>query len=314
MSLKNLVRKAKKSQVNTSQATVETDKPAFASLEYNLPFITPPDADILTLLEGFADTIKQNGNQLKEADKKAFILAFYRLAFSQEARAKGCFHPSEISTETNLCHRKLYFQKGEVKKDATYVNFTSDNRMMRLVDLGTMVHLYMQENLARGGVLIDYEVDVDAPEYGIKGKMDGKVEFVGTDDYGVYYDPEIMALEVKTINDYGFRALRKPKPEHIKQASIYGYFLGLKRIVFVYYNKNNSDLKIFVEDVDIDYVEGFKVLASSIIKSFNKNMRLHRTSDVAKHKDIPKKVCRSRTSTRAMECPFADYCFKHQSD
>lgn len=314
MSLKDLVKKAKRSQVGEQQPEQAAGvSPAFINLDYNLPHSAFSDNDILTLLEGFSATIRQGGNQIDSTTKKKLILAFYRLAFLQEPRAKGCFHPSEIATEPNLCHRKMYFQRGGVKNDATYVNFTSDNRMMRLVDLGTIMHLYIQENLQRAGVLLDFEVDVDAPRYGIKGKMDGKVEFSGVDDYGIFYAPEIMALEIKTINDYGFKSLRKPKPEHIKQASIYAYFLGLKRIVFLYYNKNTSAQKIYVVDVDTEYVEGVKILARGVIKSFNKNTRLNRTLDVAKHKDIPKKVCRTRTSVRAMDCPFADYCFKHKS-
>ena len=184
MSLKNLVNKAKKSQINIGDKAV-TDKPAFASINYNLPFITPPPNEILNIFQTFTDLINKQGGTLTNKDKKALILTFYRLALSQDPRAGVCFHPSEISTETNICQRKMYFQKGSVKKDATFVNFTSDNRMMRLVDLGTLMHLYIQENLDRAGVLLDFEVEIDAPEYGIMGKMDGKVEFVGKEDYGV---------------------------------------------------------------------------------------------------------------------------------
>lgn len=311
MSLKNLVNKAKKSTLQPQNKAVDDSRIAFAGVTYDLPFRTPKDEDLLKLLEGMTETIKKSGNNLTGEQKKALLLSFYRLAFSQDARAGGVFHPSEIATQTNICHRKLYFQKGRVPTDATYVNFTSDNRMMRLCDLGTMMHLYVQENLERVGILKDFEVDVDAPAYGIKGKMDGLVEFVGTDDYGMYYEPQEMALEIKTINSYGFKWLRSPKPEHIKQASIYGHFLGLKKIVFVYYDKNTSELKIFVEPVDDEYVEGFKVLASNIIKIWNTNIRKHRTKKVIDHENIPKKVCKNRTTNRAMECAFADFCFKH---
>jgi len=184
---------------------------------------------------------------------------------------------------------------------------------MRLVDLGTLLHLYTQENLERSGILTDFETIVHSEEYGIKGKMDGLISFVGYDDYGQYYDKEIMGLEFKSINEFGFKALRRPKPEHLKQASIYGYFSNLKRMVFLYYNKNNSELKIYVENVDVAYVESFKLLGGSIVKAYDKNRRKHRTTDVEKHVDIPKKVCRNRTVVRAMECAFADYCFKHKT-
>jgi len=314
MSLKNLVNKVRKSQIKSNTPLDKfDDQKAFSGLDYNLHLKSPTDAELLSLLEGFTSIIKSNPNGLTDKQKKAFILAFYRLAFAQESRAKGVFHPSEIAQEDNMCRRKMYFQLGRVPVDATYVNFTSDNRMMRLVDLGTLVHLYIQENLDRLGVLKDFEVPVSSPKYGIEGKMDGIIEFIGNDDYGKYYDAEDMVLEIKTINDYGFKALRRPKPEHIRQASIYGYFLGLKRICFVYYNKNNSDLKIYVVDIDFAYVEDFKLLAKGVIQNYNGELRSTRTKDVSKHVNIPKKVCRNRTSKRAMECAFADYCFKHQS-
>lgn len=310
MSLKDLVKLVKKGTIQQANTATNNTRTATIALDYDIQHRTPKEADLLLMLEQMADIIRQSGT-LKEADKKRFILTFFRLAFSQDARATGCFHPSEISTEDTLCHRKMYYQKGNVRKDATYVNFTADNRMMRLVDLGTMLHLYIQENLDRLGVLKDFEVPVDAPQFGISGKMDGIIEFVGNDDLGVYYDLEDMVLEVKSINDYGFTSLRKAKPEHLKQASIYGGLLGLKRICFLYYNKNTSAHKIFVHDVDFKYLEGFKETAGSIIQLFNNNVRKLRTNDVKLHDGlIPKRICQNRTTKRAMDCAFADYCFK----
>jgi len=247
-----------------------------------------------------------------ETDKKRLILAFYRLAFSQDARAKGVFHPSEISTETQVCERKMYFQKAEVSQDATYVSFTADNRMMRLCDLGTMVHLYVQDNLDRSGILKDFEVPVSAPDLGIEGKADGLFDFYGLDDLGNFYEPEEMVLEVKTINDYAFKYLRKAKDEHLKQASIYGAILNKKRICFLYYNKNTSEHKTFVQEVDFKYFEWFKELASGVIKLYNSNVRQTRSKDVNLHNAIPTRICHDRTNQRAMSCAFADYCFKLQ--
>ena len=312
-SLKNLVNKAKSmNHMGGVPKEEEAEKTAFSfiNLPYNIPHRMPEAGQIEAILTA---TIEDLRTGKKEA-KKRLILTAFRLAFSQDARATGVFHPSEISTEEVLCHRKLYFQKGHVKKDATYVNFTADNRMMRLVDLGTLLHLYVQENLERLGVLKDFEVEVDFPEYGIMGKADGAVDFAGLDDLGKFYPLEEMILEVKSINEFGFKSLRKAKPEHIRQASIYGGLLGYERIVFVYYNKNTSDYKIYVHDVDSAYVENFKELASGLIKRFNANVRSARSADVKKHTDIPTRVCHSRTVDRAMNCPFADYCFKHKCD
>lgn len=307
MSLKNLLKRVDNMKNSRGQAgTVEAEK-SMINIIYDAEHRTPPEEQIKDMLLDLVDKITKEG--LTENILKKLILTSYRLAYSKESRATGCFHPSEISTETTICQRKLYFQKGRVPYDATYVKFTSDNRMQRLVDLGTLVHLYIQENLERAGVLKDFETPVDAPAYGIKGNTDGIVEFSGVDDLNNFYLPEDMILEVKTINEYGFKALRKPKPEHIKQASIYGSFLGLKKICFLYYNKNTSDLKIYVTDIDFKYVEDFKQIAGSIINQFNQNVKKHRSSNVDNHFDIPAKLCKSRSNDRAMNCQFANYCF-----
>lgn len=311
MSLKNLVGKIKKGGLSLSSTAEKLgdSKTPTARLEYDVEFTTLDKLTMTAILETMLDSIKrETGADISDPIKKSMLLKFYRLAFSQDARLGGHFHPSEISLESSPCRRKMYFQKASLKKDATFVPFTSDNKMQRLCDLGTMVHLYIQENLMRKGVLKDFEVSVLAPEYGIAGKMDGVIEFYGEDDLGKFYDAEDMVLEVKTINDYGFNALRYPKTEHIKQASIYGGILGYKRICFLYYNKNTSALKFFVAPVDEEYVENFKELASGIIKEYNSQVRKTRSNDLNLH-SLPKKICPNRTCQRAVDCAYVDSCF-----
>lgn len=245
-----------------------------------------------------------------KVDRKKIILECYRIAFSQEPRAVGCFHPSEISTDPNPCMRKMYFQKASIPRDKSFIPFTADNRMQRLVDLGSLVHLFIQENLDRVKLLEDFETVVSKPEFGIAGKTDGIVEFSGFDDLGAFFKPTRAILEIKTINDNGYRQLRKPKPEHIKQASIYGNSLGLKFILFLYYNKNNSDIKLYMHPVDEKYAEWFEELGGSIVTLYNSNVRISRSHDITKHQDVPMKLCQNRAVERAINCPFADYCFK----
>lgn len=315
MSLKNLLGAVNNKIGGKSGAQViaSSGVPLFKGLDYGLTTKQPDQTELKAILSGILDTINQNeltGSEMTDKQKKAFLLTFYRLAFAQESRGSGCFHPSEISTETILCHRKMYYQKGRVKKDPTYVPFTADNRMQRLCDLGTMKHLYVQENLDRLGILIEMESPVEDEAIGILGKADGEIKFCGEDDLGIFYD-EDMLLEVKTINEYGFKALRKPKPEHVRQASLYGGVLKYNKICFLYYNKNTSEHKVFVAPVDQEYFEDFCIIAKGIVDLYNSNKRLARSTDIDMHTNIPKRACSSITVQRAMECQFRDTCFKN---
>lgn len=275
---------------------------------YGLPSIKETGAELAAILRKFADLLE--AGQITDADKKAMILTFYRLAFMPDERAKGVFHPSQIALENSHCRRKLYYERADVKYDKTFRHFTEDNRMMRLVDLGTLVHLYVQENLKKHLILKDFEVKVNRPDCGIIGKTDGVVTFFGNDDLGNYYDPEDMILEIKTINDRGFEGLKVPKLEHVKQASIYGHLLGYKRICFIYYNKNTSAMKIMVRDIMVSYVEDFMLIAQDVIALYNKNCRVTRTTDIKQHQ-VYDRVCSNIACDRARECPYAGYCFKN---
>ena len=312
MSLKNLVKQCSNATVGRSNnlptgiSEVTHDVPAFLSLEYDIAHRCSEEG-MRQLLKAILEDL-EGLQTIPKPLKKGYLLAFFRLAFSQDARAKGCFHPSEISTEPNPCLRKMYFQKANVPHDAGHVNFTVDNKMMRLVDLGTMAHLYIQENLDRLGVLVDFEVEVSSEEFGIEGKADGIIRFFGKDSLGKFYELEDMVLEVKTINDFGFKSLRMAKPDHLKQASIYGGILGYKRICFLYYNKNTSELKVFVHEVDNNYLDWFKDLAGNIINLYKLNTRRSRTTDVRKH-ELPMRMCSNRAVDRACNCAYADFCF-----
>ena len=306
MSLKRLIERTKGIDIQDVREDGNYHKP-FKNLQYNLPQYQDPNPT-----ENHAKNPLKIANLPTIEPKKLAIFDHYKKAFLQEKRRLGVFHPSEVSSDATPCMRKMYFDYAQVPVDVTFVKFTADNRMQRLVDLGTLVHLYVQYSLYQQGILEDFECDVVDEARGIAGSMDGAVSFYGEDDLGKVYQPEKMALEIKTINDFGFRALRYPKVEHIRQASIYATILKYKRICFVYYNKNTSELKIYVVDVDSDYVNNFFSFAESVIALYNKNTRICRTSDVSMHTELPSKVCQNRTSPRAKDCKFADFCFKHK--
>jgi hypothetical protein len=188
---------------------------------------------------------KESLEKLSQIEKISFLkLELFRLAFAEEGRDTSGFHPSEISYEEKKCHRKMYYDLYGLASDVAYIKDV-DDRLQRIFDLGTMVHLYIQTSLYYEGLLEEAEVAVYDKRTNIVGHADGIVK--QKDD--VF--PDLLAgeramLEIKTINSYGFNGnkyragLTEPKIEHIKQASIYADILGLDKIVFIYYNKDNS--------------------------------------------------------------------------
>lgn len=238
---------------------------------------------------------------VKEGHKDA-PMKLFELAFTEEPRAKGAFHPSEIAGEDKLCYRKMYYQYAKLPPDSNYVDAAqADNKLLRLFDLGSMVHLYLQYNLWRMGLLEEAEAAVVSEEFGVSGKTDGII----------VYEGERMVLEIKTITTFGFAKLTKPYEKHINQASIYAHFKGLSKILFIYYDKNTSDMKYFIEEVNVKFVAKFKREAEPVIKKYNTNLRKTRSADVTKHTVGFDRICSSQATERAMGCPFASFCFKN---
>jgi CRISPR/Cas system-associated exonuclease Cas4 (RecB family) len=233
---------------------------------------------------------------------------FFQAAFKPPKRSVGVFSPSELSVETPICPRKMYFRRAKVAHDPGVVNFAeADNRMMRIVDLGTMIHMYIQVNLMRAGMLIAREVPVESARYGIKGSCDGLVYFEGTDTNKRAFKGEIP-LEIKSINLNGYSSLKTAKPEHLRQASIYSDLLGYDQTLFLYYCKDNSEMKLYVVDNDHTFLDMFYDLAETIVQHHQAQLRKTRTNDITRH-ELPPRICGTYNCERAVNCPYGKTCF-----
>lgn len=111
-------------------------------------------------------------------------------------------------------------------------------------------------------------------------------------------------LEVKSINEAGFTGKRGPlpKPEHITQASIYGWLMGVSHIVFVYVCKNQvSRWKEFVVPVD----------PVAVADAQNKIMLVRRARETGEPSPAAR-YCPSAQDERAKRCPAVERCFGHR--
>lgn len=215
----------------------------------------------------------------KNIDLFAKFFELYEAFYAAPSRGFG-FHPSSLSDE---CPRKLFYEMSEM--EGTHKKSTISAELQVTFDIGTMLHTYLQFKLWKAGLLTDCEVEINTPE-GIIGKGDGML----------WFKEEDILLEIKSINDRGFTKLVEPMKKHQDQASLYADALGVKKILYLYINKNTSQFKDYTLAPVKKYVDEQKAKCVFVNAS-------------VKTKKAPERVCLNVISEKALSCPFADICF-----
>ena len=118
-------------------------------------------------------------------------------------------------SQAGKCQRANFYMRTQVENDGSV-----DPRTQRIFDNGTYTHERLQSYMLDMGLLICDEVPLINEQYNIQGHTDGIL------DIG---NGEIAVLEIKSINDRGFTALKDAKEEHKKQGLIYLYCLEERR-------------------------------------------------------------------------------------
>lgn len=200
-------------------------------------------------------------------------------------------HPSEL---LGACNRALYYRLKKVPRSNTSSRI--DAKTMRIFDLGSMVHKYIQTLLLRAGVLKKAEVGFFNAKLRLIGHADGLLYFSISNGEGIR-----AILEIKTINSFGFQKLMKqgkPNDYHVYQASIYAKELNADTIVFLYFNKDTSDI--------IDFVVHKKDFAEYQQDAYDKVQRIN---DAVDNDLIPPRICKDATDSVALECVYCNHCF-----
>lgn len=212
------------------------------------------------------------------------------LEFTSQYLAEGTrdtrkFHPSSLRHD---CERQLYYSIGGFPFSDRVVN-NIDGRVQIIFDLGHWFHSYIQAALYKAGILIEAEVPVVDKARFIGGRMDGKIHWLG----------EIMALEVKTMNSNRFRTGKlAPFEDNVYQNSFYAHHLGIKKILFLYFNKDTSEIAIHIRDTNTTMA----TLANEKID--------HVLESIETKTPPERRVCTSKSSEKAVTCPFRTLCFK----
>jgi len=143
------------------------------------------------------------------------------------------------------------------------------------------------------------EIGVEA-EHNMGGHVDGLL-FMGdvsevpagltTAEFIARFRDKIVIFELKSCNSRVFDSLLKPKEIHVKQGQLYMRGLGIKKTLFLYYNKNTSQLKEYVVDYDPT------VTAETVTDMIETNEALEKRYLPAK-----KTECTRANSARAKAC------------
>lgn len=152
------------------------------------------------------DAMKSNGYLIGPLDNYLFTQAN-----KPNDRAINVNAPSCIGK----CMRANYYMRMQYDRDGVM-----EPRTQRIFDNGDGMHERIQGYLTKMGILICDEVPLINDEHNIQGHTDGLLELS---------DEEVAILELKSINDRGFSALKGPKDEHRKQGLTYLFCAETRR-------------------------------------------------------------------------------------
>lgn len=162
-----------------------------------------------------------------------------------EPRLPG-IHPSQLP---HPCLLKMYNEMiGVEGKDKL------DTRTMLIFDLGHGIHDMLQGYGKRGAwgpvyskeATLSQDLQELSEELMIEGHADAENILTIDDipDSPFVYEVGLIH-EYKSINQNGFEKLTKPKPEHKTQAMVYSACLNRPIVVYLYFNKNDSNIVDF---------------------------------------------------------------------
>lgn len=145
---------------------------------------------------------------------------------------EGHFNASSLGNSCDRYH--WYAYRGKVPKKKITGKFA------RLLQAGNAFEDRMEKYLLdispRSIISREFPVEGGADPARITGRIDFIINHLTLGR---------TVLELKTINDKGFKALKgKPKPEHNVQVQMYLSALNLETGLVAYENKNDSDIKV----------------------------------------------------------------------
>ncbi len=165
---------------------------------------------------------------------------------------RGHFHPSAVG----MCARRGVYEF--IKTPREFMHSTNEMEIFRM---GHGVHHIIQtiisdldRVLTPKGIEFAFfpecaytpETDSLYIDFGIGGTCDGLLEL----NCPAEGWSQRSIIEIKSSKDELFKDLRGPKPDHQMQANLYAFRFNCPIIYYWYYNKNNSERKVYARRAD----------------------------------------------------------------
>lgn len=156
------------------------------------------------------------------------------LTGSQRPARTGVFYPSSLGSQCDRFLYNSYF--GFVHEQAI------DANTKRIFDCGDYLGYRYEKYFEKMGILLGTEIAVKCDNPPISGRLDFLIKHEQTN---------AAIVELKSINQRGFKALVKPKDDHYQQIQLYLNLYNQEHGIVLYECKDDQKVKAFVTIKDI---------------------------------------------------------------
>lgn len=228
---------------------------------------------------------KITSDEITRRDAKLSLALFKRRleGFRPDKRWHTYYHPSSLGKCIRLAFYKRFRAEEDPSRDANmalpmYITF----------ELGTYLHVIIQNLLQRAGFLVEREIPVVSDKFKLAGHADGIVEVDGVKHL----------LEIKSINSRSFTMLKElPQDSHQIQVLCYMQMLKLENTIFWYVNKDRSQIK------EISYAYNSQLFRLRV------SDRLAELEKACKSFVVPEREGLSPAEEPCRYCPYTLVCF-----
>lgn len=112
-------------------------------------------------------------------------------------------------------------------------------------------------------------------------------------------DGQKELLEIKTINAYGFKQLRRPDPYYVVQVNLYLWLTGLRVCWVTYWTKEDKQVPPKVFKVEFD---------QRVVDEILRQIVIHKRAWPEKR--LCEGVCKTDQEDRAVDCAWRGECFR----